>query len=100
MRQLWADIIKILTIRCEESSRLVSDSLDRPLRWSERLAMYAHVSICWSCARFRRQLLFIREASRQLEDAYSRSVTEPLQLTEVSKGRIKSVLAEAQKRAP
>ena len=57
---LFSDLKLILTLNCRESSRLVSDSLDRKLRWSERWAVRLHVLICWSCRRFKQQLLLLR----------------------------------------
>jgi hypothetical protein len=54
----------IFTLHCEESSRLVSESLDRQLSFSERLAVRLHRIGCWSCRRLAQQLKFIREAAR------------------------------------
>ena len=58
-------IWKVLTLGCQESTQLLSASLDRRLTWGERLAVKAHVFFCWSCRRFRRQIVFLREASRR-----------------------------------
>ncbi len=54
----------ILTLRCEQSTRIVSDSLDMQLSFAERWAVRLHAIGCWSCRRFRRQLLLIRDAAR------------------------------------
>ena len=61
----WATIKKILTLTCDESTRLVSESLDRELPAGERWAVRLHALSCRSCRRFRRQLLFLRDAVRR-----------------------------------
>jgi hypothetical protein len=37
-------------------ARLVSESLDRPLTFRERLAVRFHIMMCGACTRYRRQL--------------------------------------------
>lgn len=60
MNAVW----KILTLPCEEASRLMSDGLDRELSTVERIALRAHLVSCRSCKRFRRHLRVIDEAAR------------------------------------
>ncbi len=55
---------RILTLNCEESTRLVSESLDRQLPRSDRVAVKLHALCCRSCRLFRRQMLFLRETIR------------------------------------
>ena len=54
----------LLTLHCDESSRLVSESLDRDLTFVERWAVRLHRIGCVSCRRLLRQLQLIREAAR------------------------------------
>lgn len=54
----------ILTLKCEQSTRLVSQSLDGRLSWSERWAVRLHALCCRPCRRFKRQILFLRQALR------------------------------------
>jgi hypothetical protein len=61
LKALWL----ILTIACEPSSRLASESFDRDLSLTERLAMRGHELVCRSCRRFHRQLVALREAIRR-----------------------------------
>ncbi len=58
-------LLKILTLRCKESDRLLSEALDRRLTWTERAALRAHVAICRGCRRSKRQLGTLRSAMRQ-----------------------------------
>jgi len=46
---------------CRSVTRIVSDALDRRLPWRRRVVMRWHLLICPKCARFRRQILFLRE---------------------------------------
>jgi hypothetical protein len=46
---------------CRTVTRLVSDALDRRLPWQTRLLIRLHLFICTRCARFRKQMLFLRE---------------------------------------
>lgn len=51
-------------LSCQEVSRLVSESLDRKLPWHQRLAVRVHLLMCRFCSRFRKQMLFLRDAVR------------------------------------
>jgi hypothetical protein len=61
-------ILKIVSLRCEEADRMMSDSLDRRLGWAERVALNGHQLVCRSCRRARRQLLALRRAMRTSPD--------------------------------
>ena len=52
----------VLTLVCDDSAHLLSDSLDQPLTRAERLALRLHLLICRNCRRFRRQIEFIHRA--------------------------------------
>ncbi len=64
MRLLNA-LFLILTLNCEQSSRLVSDALDRDLSWSERLAVRSHHLCCRSCRRLAKQIAFITRSAEE-----------------------------------
>jgi Putative zinc-finger len=49
-------------LSCKEVARLVSASLDGGLSFRQRLALRVHLLLCSGCCRFRRQMLFLREA--------------------------------------
>ncbi len=88
----------VLTLRCEESTRLVSDSLDRDLTRSERLAIRLHAVSCWSCRRFRRQILFLREAIRRnMADRIAALHFSATSLSPAARDRIRRALLLAQR---
>ena len=55
-------------ISCRESTRLVSQGLDRELAFGERVALRVHLVICLGCRRAGRQMAFLRKAVRELAE--------------------------------
>jgi hypothetical protein len=51
-------------LSCKEVSRLLSESLDRDLPWQQRVSLRLHLLMCSLCSRFRRHMLFLRDAAR------------------------------------
>ncbi len=45
---------------CEQSTRLLSEAMERPLARGERLALRWHLMMCGACRRFERQLGWLR----------------------------------------
>ena len=54
--------------RSHDITRLISESLERPLPFRTRIAMRIHYVICVWCERYRNQLGFLRESLRSLPD--------------------------------
>jgi hypothetical protein len=52
-------------LSCNEISQLVSESLDKKLRWHQRLQVRFHLLMCRFCSRFKKQVLFLRDAGRR-----------------------------------
>ncbi len=59
-------------LRCKEATQLISRSMDTSLPVVERIRLRLHLFICELCARYRRQLLLIRETLRRLDAARER----------------------------
>ena len=87
---LLHDLWRILNSACEESARLSSAAQDRPLRLTDRLALWGHLLVCASCRRFRRQLHLLRQLSP--------GIAEETRLTTAAKQRIHDALRKAQGR--
>lgn len=77
-------------LSCKEVSRLVSRSLDHPLPIGNRLAVRMHLMICKLCSRYRRQLLFLRQATRHLPEHLDATAAPPL--SDEAKQRIRAKL--------
>ncbi len=54
-------------LTCKEVTHLVSESLDRELPFPKRFGVRVHLAMCKFCRRYRRQILFLRRASRACE---------------------------------
>lgn len=54
---------------CKHATRLVSESLDRPLSRRESWTLRLHLSMCALCSRFRAQLMFLSRVAAQSHDA-------------------------------
>ncbi len=53
-------------LSCKETTRLVSQGLDRELALGERVALRVHFAICLGCRRAGRQMKLLRRAVREL----------------------------------
>ena len=51
---------------CRETTRLISQGLDRELAFGERVALRLHYAYCLGCRRTGRQMAFLRQAVRAL----------------------------------
>lgn len=49
-------------LSCKQATRLMSQSMERPLNFGERLALRLHLMICVGCRRAERQFRFLRDA--------------------------------------
>ena len=57
-----------MLLSCKETTRLVSQGLDRGLAFGERVALRVHYAYCLGCRRADRQMNFLRQAVRQLSE--------------------------------
>jgi hypothetical protein len=55
----------ILRRTCKQAAALLIARQDRPLAWSDRLALYLHLAACHACPRFDAQLQLMREGFRR-----------------------------------
>lgn len=56
----------ILTLRCDQASRLISLSQETPLNRPEELALSLHLLSCRVCRKYKRQLKLMREVLGKL----------------------------------
>ena len=55
-------------LSCKNTTRLVSQGLDRELAFGERVALRLHLAICLGCRRAGRQMAYLRRAVRELAE--------------------------------
>jgi hypothetical protein len=87
----------IVSLSCEEASRLASESRDCELSRSERWGLRFHTLVCRGCHRVRRQLVLLRAVAAKVPESAQHAIRAALpQLSLDRKQRIKQLLAEAQ----
>lgn len=57
-------MMTVLLYRCADVTRLVSESLDHDLPYSQRVRLRLHLFLCVLCRRYHEQLHFLRDAIR------------------------------------
>lgn len=87
----WRAIKLLLTLRCEESTHLLSDSCHRDLTAVERWAVWLHKLVCSYCRQVAKQLKLVDQAARD-------RAAEPAAMPTDARQRIAASLAEAESR--
>ena len=93
MKAFFSQIKLILTLKCGDAERFISDSLDRDLLWYERWALRGHHLCCVPCRQFAKQMRFVRDAFRRVAGGKSSiEPTLPTRLSEESKSKLRAKL--------
>lgn len=88
MKALAQQIWMILTLDCEGSARLTSESMDRPLNWAERWAVRMHRFVCKKSRKLNRQMLEMHRAMLTQRE------TNPIGLSHEARERIQDRLEQ------
>lgn len=75
---------------CKHASRLMTQSMDRPLHWREWVALKIHLAICRMCRQFFSQLRLMRTALRRMVNHVE--ADESVKLPEDARERISKAL--------
>ncbi len=62
----YETVWRILTLHCDEASRLSSEALDHPLAAGDQVAWKVHLLLCAGCRSHRRDIVALRQAGRDL----------------------------------
>lgn len=73
-------------LNCKQASELISQSLDEPISFSDKLQLKFHLLICKYCKRFSRQMHTIRAAMSELRSKIEADTS--IKLSEDAKKRI------------
>ena len=68
----WGRILVAITPSCEKTTRLISDSLDRPIPPWRRLSLHLHYKVCVWCLRYKEQLHLLHRSLPAGSDRLSR----------------------------
>ncbi len=82
-------------LTCKEVSQLASKAQDEPLTFKERLQLKVHLLICSLCARYVKQLHFLKRAIQGLDEH-----KDDVRLSTKSRHRIKASLENQSKHEP
>lgn len=80
-------------LTCKQASQLISQSLDRPLSWSDRAQLRFHLFICDACYCFNHQLNQLRTAVKRITQRAEND--NSIQLSLEAKARITSEINKA-----
>jgi hypothetical protein len=75
-----------LLLNCKQASQIISQSLDNPLSWPDRMKLQFHLFICNACTHFNQQLRLIRNAVLRIKFETENDAT--IQLSLDAKARI------------
>jgi hypothetical protein len=89
---MLTELLARITPRCTDVTGLVSESMDRTLPVVTRIKLRLHLMICEGCARYRQQLLKIRQAlQRPASPSQDQRQDEP-PLSPAAQARLKAAL--------
>jgi len=74
-------------LTCQDITRLVSESMDRTLPFTQRLKIRMHLIMCKYCARFEKQVRFLRHVCQEHEELPSEAT-----LSAKARDRIRNAL--------
>ncbi len=83
-----------LMLTCKQASQLISQSLDEPLSWSDRMKLKFHLFICNACTRFNQQLRLIKNAVLRIKSETENDAS--IQLSLEAKARINQAIESNQ----
>jgi len=85
-REILKNIIRILTLTCDQAAELMSHSQEKPLNRLEQWALSFHLLICRLCRKYNRQLKLMRSIFTKMADSKTyEDVVPPLLDPEQSK---------------
>ena len=90
MIRLIKNIWFILTVDCEQSASLTSESFDRNLHWSESVAVYLHCLICNKSRRLNRQMVTLNQRLEEMTG--EPEIAQKFRLGDDARNRIRQAL--------
>lgn len=76
-RATWKNIVRVLTLTCDQAARLMSQAQDKPLEGPERWALSFHLLICRLCRKYNRHLKFLRAVLTGIAEPRTEDVPAP-----------------------
>lgn len=82
--------IRALSPNCKAAIRLQSEALDRPLPLIQRIGLRIHLALCVWCARYAKQVKFLRAAAQQCDHDHAATPAMPAEARARIKRRLQS----------
>lgn len=76
-REILKNILRILTLRCDQAAQLMSHSQEKPLKRPEQWALSFHLLICRLCRKYNRQLKLLRAIMSRMADSRTYDAVVP-----------------------
>lgn len=86
-------MIGLRMLTCEEAEKLISETMDHPLSFWERINLKVHLLICKVCPTYMRQLQLLRELLRKWASHSDRFLPDK-KFSPESKEKIKQHLSQ------
>lgn len=90
-------VVRTFSPNCREASRLQSGQFERRLTFSQRVGLRTHLLLCRWCARYGRQLNFLRRAAQVPRDEVTSG--QQATLSPAARERIKRAVHEQERRS-
>jgi hypothetical protein len=94
VRKTLKNIVFILTLRCDQASRLISFSQEAPLNKAERVALSFHLLICRVCRKYKKQLKLMRDILAKLRESQLYDIMASSLLTKEQSKALKSRISK------
>ncbi|BBM85695.1 zf-HC2 domain-containing protein [Candidatus Uabimicrobium amorphum] len=78
-------------LRCKDIAKLLSDSLEKELPWTQRVEIRLHLMICYVCRRYWKQLRFLHNC---ITNYYDKKLDKDPALSQESKKRMQDKIIE------
>ena len=96
MRSFFAAVWLLLSLKCDHSSRFISEGMDNDLSKVEQWAVRLHFLTCRSCRRFRKSMEMLQQLARQTGEATDeqlQNLSRDFHLSAEARDRIAAVIS-------
>ena len=90
--------VKKRTLTCKEATAVISESFEREPPFHRNALLRLHLLACGACARFLRQLRFLRDIIRLQNSAAGGAAAPSVSLSAVARERIRQALRQKDRR--
>lgn len=81
-------------LSCKEAIQLITQAMDRPLRWKDRLGLWFHILMCRYCYRFYKQIHWLRLICKNESKAFENELLKQDSLPSEARDRIAEKITE------